>query len=236
MPRQWPDTALRDNKGCWISIDGVDGVGKTVLSQHLATVLDGATLLLKFSQSLEGAYLQEAVTRGGPRFPSLSRMEKSLLFFADFFRQYDMLIQRALQQGRIAISDRGYVSKYVFQLLVLSYDYDPAAVEALLDALFRLIVPPDLTLYLTCKEHVCLQRLIQRDGQCDSGRVRFLRQATQASLRYFQSHPLRYAQIDQEGQQSKEDVLRRGEEAVKAFLADREAQRVRDAVSLLPKQ
>ncbi len=223
MSRQSLDTALGDNKGCWISIDGVDGVGKTVVAQYLATVLDGATLVPEFSQSLEGAYLQEAVTKGGPRFPSLSRMEKSLLFLADFFRQYDMLIRGALQQGRIAISDRGYVSKYVFQLLVLSYDHDPAAVEAMLDALFRLIAPPDLTLYLTCEEHLCLQRLIQRDGQCDSGRVSFLRQAKQAYLRYLQSHPLRYAQIDQDGQQSKEDVLRRGEEAVKAFLADREA-------------
>jgi hypothetical protein len=48
-----------------------------------------------------------------------------------------------------------------------------------------------------------------------------------------QSHPLRYAQIDQDGQQSKEDVPRRGKEAVKAFLAGREAQRVRDTESLL---
>jgi thymidylate kinase len=163
-------------------------------------------------------------------------MEKSLLFLADFFRQYDTLIRRALQQGRIAISDRGYVSKYVFQLLVLSYDYDPAAVEAMLDALFRLIAPPDLTLYLTCEEHACLQRLIQRDGQCDSMRVNFIRQAKQAYLRYLQSHPLWYAQIDQDGQQSKENLLRRGEEAVKAFLADREAQRVRDTESLLSEQ
>ncbi len=184
MSRQWLDIALKDNRGCWISIDGVDGVGKTALARHLATVLDGATLVPEFSQSLEGVYLQEAVTRGGPRFPSLSRMEKSLLFLADFFRQYDMLIRRALQQGRIAISDRGYVSKYVFQLHVLSYDYAPAAVEVILDALFRLIAPPDLTLYLTCEEHTCLQRLIQRDGQCDSVRTSFIRQAKQAYLRY----------------------------------------------------
>jgi thymidylate kinase len=151
MSRQWLGTAYRDNKGCWISIDGVDGVGKTVLAQHLVTVLDGATLVPEFSESLEGVYLKDAVTRGGPRFPSLSRMEKSLLFFADFFRQYDTLILRALQQGWIAISDRGYVSKYVFQLLVLSYDYDPAAVEIMIDALFCLIAPPDLTLYLPVK-------------------------------------------------------------------------------------
>lgn len=121
----------------------------------------------------------------------------------------------------------------MFQLLVLSYDYDPAAVEVMLDALFRLIAPPDLTLYLVCEEDAWLQRLIQRDGQCDSVRVSFIRQAKQAYLRYLQSHPLRYVQIDQDGQQSKEDVLRRGKEAVKAFLADREAQRVRDTESLL---
>jgi len=233
MSRHWLDTAYRDNKGCWISIDGVDGVGKTVLAQHLATMLGGATLVPEFSQSPEGVYLQDAVTRGGPCFPSLSRMEKSLLFFADFFRLYDTLIRRALQQGQIAISDRGYVSKYVFQLLVLSYYYDPRAVKAMLDALFNLIAPPDLTLYLMCEEHACLQRLIQRDGQCDSVRVSFIRQAKQAYLRYLQSHPLRYVQIDQDGQQSKENLLRRGEEAVKAFLADREAQRVRDTESLL---
>ena len=103
----------------------------------------------------------------------------------------------------------------------------------MLDALFRLIAPPDLTLYLVCEEDAWLQRLIQRDGQCDSVRVSFIRQAKQAYLRYLQSHPLRYVQIDQDGQQSKEDVLRRGKEAVKAFLADREAQRVRDTESLL---
>ena len=118
----------------------------------------------------------------------------------------------------------------MFQVLVLSYDYDPAAVEAMLDALFRLIAPPDLTLYLTCEEHVCLQRLIQRDGQCDGGRVSFLRQAKQAYLRYLQSHPLRYIQIDQDGRQSKEDVLRRSEEAVKAFLAGREERSERNTL------
>ena len=53
--RQWIDTAGRDNKGCWISIDGVDGVGKTVLAPHLATVLDGAIQGSAFSEGLAGA-------------------------------------------------------------------------------------------------------------------------------------------------------------------------------------
>ena len=53
MSRQRPDAVLRDNKSCWISIDGVDGVGKTVLAQHLAMVLDGVTRVPEFSQSLE---------------------------------------------------------------------------------------------------------------------------------------------------------------------------------------
>lgn len=66
MSRQRPDAVLRDNKSCWISIDGVDGVGKTVLAQHLAMVLDEVTRVLEFSEGLEdGVSLISASVRHG---------------------------------------------------------------------------------------------------------------------------------------------------------------------------
>jgi dTMP kinase len=212
-------TTHAGRKGFWISIDGADGVGKTTLARHLAATIDESVLTPEFSDSPVGKFLRNAV-QTNPHFISESLIEQSLLFLADFFRIYDSAVRPSVLSGKLAISDRGYVSKYVYQLIVLSSGYDSRAVRVMLDSLFSLISPPDLTLLLTCEENMLVQRLLHRDGHCDKDRIDFIEKANKEMMAYLVSHNCRFARIDQHREMAKSYSLSKGETAVRAFLDD----------------
>src|SRR5436853_509064 len=129
-------------KGLWISIDGTEGVGKSVLANHLKMTRQDATVVPEFSDSPTGKFLHWAV-QTNPHFITSSPLEQSLLFLGDFFRLYDELVVPSLAAGRLIVSDRGFLSKIVYQHLVLSSVYATSDVREILKRIFNLIRPPD---------------------------------------------------------------------------------------------
>lgn len=205
------------SRGLWISVDGVDGVGKSTLANHLVSQFSASVLAPEFSDSPIGSYLRQAV-QSNPHYISPSLIEQSLLFLAEFFRIYEVFVRPALREGLLVISDRGYASKYVYQFLILSSKHDPATTEEMLDSLFRLISPPDYTLLLTCDEDVLIKRLLKRDGHCDDNRIRFMRQANQRYQGFLAARHMNFQRIHQTSQTQLESLLHEGVEAVKQLL------------------
>lgn len=169
----------REQGAAWISVDGVDGVGKTTLAAALATELD-AELSTEFSDGFLGSALRDAVMRA-PNYVTISRTAQSLAFLGDFFEVYETQVRAVLEAGRSVVSDRGWLSKYAYQLVTLVEEHGDRRARALLDASLGLMPRPHLTLYLTASEENIRQRLVLRDGACDDDRMQFVRQTSLAA-------------------------------------------------------
>jgi dTMP kinase len=203
--------------GIWISLDGTEGTGKSVLATHLQESLEGAIRVPEFSDSPIGQFLlQEVKTK--PHFIGKSLVEQSLLFLADFFRIHDNIIYPALQQGRIVISDRGLLSKYVYQQTVLEAGFSEAKAKNTLDAIFKFIDPPDLSILLLCTENDQKARLMRRDGHCTDDRLKFIRQANTRFVELARRHVYNVRIIDQKDSLPLHTFLRDGLNIVNAFL------------------
>lgn len=165
--------ALSDFAGFWISLDGVDGAGKTTVATKLAARLPEMRVVPEFSEAPVGQYLASAV-REQPHVISASLLGQSLAFLSDFFYHYELVVADSMRRGHVVLSDRGPLSKHVYQTVVLEQAYDPQKVRRVLDGLFDLIIWPDLTVYLRCDPQTLHARLRERDGFCDSSRMAFL--------------------------------------------------------------
>jgi len=99
----------------WISVDGVEGTGKTTIATHLAQTLP-VELAPEFSDSVFGHALRAAVT-ASPHYISSSPLGQSLVFLADFLEVHASCVAPRLDLGVSVVSDRGYLSKYAYRKL-----------------------------------------------------------------------------------------------------------------------
>jgi dTMP kinase len=182
-------------RGRWICVDGVEGVGKTTIARALARA-SGAHLAPEFSSASFGRALDGAV-RVTPHFLAASEVGQSLVFLGDFYEVHASEVAPRLAAGATVISDRGYLSKYAYQDVVLTGALGEAAAQGLLEGIFRHLPTPDLTLHLVASRSVLRERLVARDGDCDDARLAFMMRAHRAaSRRVLRTPRLRVATID----------------------------------------
>lgn len=175
---------MSDRRGAWICVDGVEGAGKTTLAEHLARTLP-VDLAPEFSDSPFGAALRAAVV-SDPHYISTSPVGQSLVFLGDFLEVHASNVAPSLDAGRSVVSDRGYLSKYAYQEVVLSRTLGAAPAKRLLDEVFEHLPPPRLTIHLTAPEHRVHERLLNRDGHCDQARMEFIASAAEAAARHLE--------------------------------------------------
>lgn len=132
-------------RGFWVSIDGVESVGKTTLSVALGR-LTGGIVAPEFSDAAFGLALR-TVVKQRPHHISKSPIGQCLVFLGDFFEVHAESVAPKLSSGALVFSDRGYVSKYAYQRAVLE-DSLGVSSDQFLDRILGLIAPPDLTIYL----------------------------------------------------------------------------------------
>jgi dTMP kinase len=173
--------------GLWVCVDGTEGTGKTTLTAALIEAVGGDGIN-EFSDAPFGAALREAV-RKAPHFISVSPRGQSLVFLGDFLELYDSKIAPALNGGRVVITDRGWLTKYAYQKIVLQNAMSDDEADALLRHILGLIPAPDLTILLTAPLEVIRARLRARDGHCDDGRASFITRAAAAAREFAASIP-----------------------------------------------
>ena len=153
----------------WISIDGIEGSGKSAVATLLAEEL-GIELVPEFSQSRLGLSLRHAMDENPFEF-SNSRLARSLFFMADSLEQYDTFIMPLSKSGKVVLSDRGYLSKYSYQLIALTDRGGEVWARQCIHTLMEVISPPDITIYLTCGIEVIKSRLEGRFGSVPERRL-----------------------------------------------------------------
>ena len=159
----------------WISIDGLDFAGKSVLVDHLVRQLE-ATIIPEFSSSPLGQHLEGQVARN-PHFIEHSPIGQSLMFLAD----HADLATRAnnlRSAGHLVIQDRGLLSKFVYQVLVLRGTIGDPRARSLVSAVLRDLPRPDAAVFLDIDVTTLRRRhLAARGRQLEPAHEKFLSEA-----------------------------------------------------------
>lgn len=175
------------HQGRWISIDGVEAVGKTTVARDLTHALK-AVNVSEFSGTPIGTALRAAV-KISPHYISNSPLGQSLVFLGDFIELVHTRITPALKQGKIVVTDRGYLSKYAYQEVVMEAQMSNTEARRLLDVVFGFLPTPAVTVLLTAPSQVLKERLIERGETCDEDRLAFMERAELAARECLNRHP-----------------------------------------------
>jgi thymidylate kinase len=173
--------------GRWICVDGVEGAGKTTLTGALRGRLAVETAN-EFSDAGFGTALRQAV-KTAPHFISNSATGQSLVFLGDFYELYATKILPHLAAGASVVTDRGYLSKYAYQQVVMATELGADAAQSLVAAVMAFLPRPALTIYLRCEPEELTRRLLDRDGHCDEKRLAFIAEADRAASARLNSEP-----------------------------------------------
>lgn len=137
-----------------ISIEGIDGSGKTSLLSSLAVLLDD--LAPVFTREPGSTWVGEPVRRAIAE--EADPVTEALLFAADHAAHIATVIRPALGRGALVISDRYSDSRYAYQQVMLEgIVHEPLAwLRAVHD---RWTIPPDRTFLIVLPVAVALSRM-----------------------------------------------------------------------------
>jgi deoxyadenosine/deoxycytidine kinase len=160
----------------YIAVEGVIGVGKTLVTQRLAERLDATTVLEDWASNpfLKPFYDGQA----GAAF------QTELFFLLSRYRQQQELLQRRLF-SQATLCDYVFEKSKLFAYLNLD-DSELLIYEKLYSLLAETVPRPDLVVYLQAPTEVLLRRIRQR-GRPEEARLsaEYLAEANRAYNHYF---------------------------------------------------
>lgn len=158
----------------WVSVEGVEGVGKTHLVRQLAAGLEGRCVMLDEITDQVGAGLVSNVVAalsvtGDPFLRTGYPAAETLALIALKVREYERARHLRDAEPEVVLEDRGIDTVAVYQAVIIAGI--SASVEATLEVT-RLIYAtaarwrplPDLTLLLTDDLDTCIGRFEARTG------------------------------------------------------------------------
>lgn len=195
-------------RGPLISAEGINGVGKTYLTNRAVEALDDMPLMLdEFSQRANGRpglgedllrALREA-SSGDPFLRGGTPMAEALILLAIKRHDLDTLVPE-LSSGRAVVEGRSVDTTAVCQALLLHPDDPDAALEtatALLELASSYRPLPDLTILVTDDASEAVVRAQRRD-RCvfTNEQATFMREACALFERLAATDPARYRVVD----------------------------------------
>ena len=203
--------------GMFITVEGIEGVGKTTNMEYLKQIITAAGKELVVSREPGGTPLGEAV-RGlllDPQYKGMDPDCELQLMFAARAEHLDKVIRPAIKAGQWVLCDRFTDATYAYQGGGRGLDTSKiAALEELVQADFR----PDLTLLLDVPVGVGLERAGNRSApdRFEQEKVDFFERVRQAYLDMAESHAGRYRVID--ASRPLEQVQSQLDDVMRAFL------------------
>ena len=201
----------------WVSVEGIEGVGKSHLARLLAAQLGDRCLLLSEVTDQQAPCLTSqvitALSRAGDFWLRTGHpATETLALLAVKVHEYERLHARPDPLPEIIIEDRGIDSAALYQAAILTApDASPDAVQTAAERIYataRHWRPlPDRTLLLTDAPATCLGRLEQRTGHTFSTEDRALiGRAGQMYAAQAAREPGRFRIIDRAGRTTGETV------------------------------
>jgi dTMP kinase len=151
---------MRTSAGRFVVLEGIDGSGTTTQAARLAASLRAAGHAVLSTREPSdgplGVVLRQALTR---RLVGLSDRALALLFAADRLDHLASVVEPALAEGKVVVSDRYVLSSLAYQGMRL-----PLSWVETLNAAAR---PADLTLYLEVDPRTAAGRRQGRGGAAE---------------------------------------------------------------------
>ena len=151
---------MRMSAGRFVVLEGIDGSGTTTQAARLAASLQAAGHAVVSTREPSdgplGVVLRQALTR---RLVGLSDRALALLFAADRLDHLASVVEPALAEGKVVVSDRYVLSSLAYQGMRL-----PLSWVETLNAAAR---PADLTLYLEVDPRTAARRRQGRGGAAE---------------------------------------------------------------------
>jgi dTMP kinase len=137
-----------------ITIEGIDGSGKSSLLSSLAVLLDDLSPV--FTREPGSTWVGDSVRRAVAE--EADPVTEALLFLADHAAHISTVIRPALDRGALVISDRYSDSRYAYQQVMLEgiLDEPLAWLRAVHD---RWTIPPNLTFLLVLPVEIAISRM-----------------------------------------------------------------------------
>ncbi len=184
-------------RGCFITLEGMEGAGKTTRLADLKALLEQRGKSVLATREPGGTPLGERLRELllAPGHGPMAPLTELLLMFAARSEHIEQLILPALEAGQWVLCDRYVDASYAYQGAGRGLGEAPvAALEALLPAAAR----PDLTLLLDLPVQVGLERARQRSAadRFEQETVAFHQRVRDAYLRRARQHAQRYRVID----------------------------------------
>jgi len=140
-------------RGVFICIEGIDASGKTTHAHRLVENLRrkgfDAVYTTEPTSGAIGKLIRTHILQSQKREPSII---EALLFAADRIEHVENMINPALQEGKIVISDR-----YVYSSL--AYQGAAGLDLRLIEEINKFAISPDLTVYIDIPAEVVFERL-----------------------------------------------------------------------------
>jgi dTMP kinase len=206
-------------KGLLITLEGIDGSGKStaarLIASKLAETMPERRLVLTTEPTAGevGRILRAELARAcSDESSPAQRMQELFLFMADHAHHLTKVVLPALETGAIVLSDRYADSTAAYQGVTLR-GIVPDPVPWIQSIYRPWNLRPDKTLLFVLDPHVALQRMQSRQGRQKFERLEFLRSVDENFRRMAVLEPERFVQIDAE-----QDAEKIAEEAIKAIL------------------
>jgi len=183
--------------GMFITVEGIEGVGKTTNMEYLRQLITAAGKALVVTREPGGTPLGEAI-RGlllDPEYKGMDPDCELQLMFAARAEHLDKVIRPAVEAGQWVLCDRFTDATYAYQGGGRGLDTEKiAALEQLVQGDFR----PDLTLLLDVPVETGLERagFRSRPDRFEQEAVAFFERVRKAYLEMARRHDGRYRVID----------------------------------------
>jgi len=184
-------------KGKFISLEGVEGVGKSTNLAHIKTRLEANGLTVIETREPGGTDMAEEIRAMllRPRSESVSEMAELLLMFAARAQHIHALIQPALEAGHWVLCDR-------FTDATFAYQGGGRGVSmqwiATLESMVQQTLRPNLTFLLDLPVEIGLERARKRSDfdRFEAEKVQFFQSVRNVYLQRAAEEPNRFAIID----------------------------------------
>ncbi|GAA3821526.1 dTMP kinase [Streptomyces chiangmaiensis] len=215
----------------WVSVEGINGVGKTTAVRATAASLGSRCLRLdeltdQAADTLPGQVIAALASEGDVCLRTGHPVVETLALLALKFREVERLTPELLDGVGVIVEDRGVDSVAVCQGAILHAEHraTPArtVAEQILATARQWRSMPDATLLLTGDREVCTARFAARIGRTlPASALEVIEQTDQLYRELAAAEPDRFTVLDVTGH-GPEETGKAVEDAVRALVAHRE--------------
>jgi thymidylate kinase len=167
-----------------VSLDGVDASGKSTLAETLKARTPGYGFSPEFSETIIGQFLNSQVA-SKPHLIARSRLAQSLLFLAEYSDHMES-VRLHEPSGTVIIMERGWLSKYSYQVCVLEGVLGYSRAHDLVAGILSAIPQPDASILLRVSLDVMQKRLRTRGIPVHNQFLEFVQRADELMVQAVQ--------------------------------------------------